>query len=139
MGNWRTVNIHGKISKCEAKELIETLSEDKGWYTPASCFTMGRSICGLNQWVKNDGSINAVGNLAERDYTNDDIESGLRFLAEKFPSLTLTLHSGSDFESLDCSATFHVENGIVTRCAPEISVLREITPMSILELLYGTS
>lgn len=79
---------------------------------------------GLGRWVNENGTINARGNLYERDFDNDDIEAALTYLASKFPSLTLTLHSGSDFEGLECTATFHVSCGKCRRCEPEVEFIK---------------
>ena len=128
MGNWRTVNITGQMNSDEALAMIGELSSENAWDSPAACFKMSRSLAGLNQWVKEDGTINAIGNLAERDFDNDDIEQGLNYLAGLYPSLHLTLHSGSDWESLVCSATFHVKDGSVERSTPEVDTLQEISP-----------
>lgn len=133
MGNWRTVNIKGKIDKKDVGDIVGFLSDDAGWYSPAACLTMGLSLCGLNTWVGVDGVIDASGNLAERDFDNDDIERALVFLAEKYPSLELTLHSGSDWESLECSATFIVANGKCTRMEPQIKELQEIRMLPLSE------
>lgn len=137
MGNWRTVDMRGSISKADVQSICDELSDQNGWVTPAECLTMGRSICGIDQWVRPDGTIDTSGNLAERDYDNDDIERALTYLAEKYPSLELTLHSGSDWESLECSATFHVKDGVVTRCEPELSTIRGIDPSTMKERLAG--
>lgn len=130
MGNWRTVDIRGRMNPVEAGEMIEELTYGDDWLkcdTDAECLLMGRSMCGLNQWVNNDGTIDTVGNLAERDFDNDDIEKALAFLASKYPTMELTLHSGSDWESTVCSATFHVKDGKVERCEPEVANIREIS------------
>lgn len=129
MGNWRTVDMRGHMDAAEAQDMIEYLSYEDDWSkweTDAACLLMGKSICGLDQWVEYDGTIDAVGNLAERDFGNDDIEKALVHLVGRYPSLELTLHSGSDWESLTCSATFHVKDGVVTRCEPEVEEIREI-------------
>lgn len=126
MGNWRTVNMTGSMSAEEAADCRKILDGWEGFETPAACFSMFKSICGINWWVKENGTIEAYGNLAERDFDNDDIETGLKFLAEKYPSMELTLHSGSDWESLTCSATFVVKNGEVQRLAPQVEELKPI-------------
>ena len=134
MGNWRTVNITGRMDPDEAKDLIAELSDESSW-TPAECLSMGHSLCGLNQWVTDDGFIDAIGNLAERDFDNDDIEKALVYLADKYHGLQLTLHSGSDWEELECTATFHVSNGRVERCEPEVKTIHGITQEQIMSRL----
>ena len=59
MGNWRTVNMTGRMDPDEAKDLIAELSDESNW-TPAECLSMSRSLCGLNQWVTDDGFIDAI-------------------------------------------------------------------------------
>jgi hypothetical protein len=135
MGNWRTVNIIGSVNKDEAIEMRKILSEnvfdndDFDWSKPdpVACVRFVKSLAGLNEWVKESGDINTIGNLSERDYDNDDIYAALVFLAEKFSSLKLTLHSGSDWEDLTCSATFEVKNGAVKKFSPKIERLQEIS------------
>lgn len=131
MGNWRTVDMRGHMDADEAQDMIEYLSYEDDWSKWAddvACLLMGKSMCGLNRWVDMNGNIDAVGNLAERDFDNDDIEKALAHLAERYPSLELTLHSGSDWESLSCSATFRVKDGKVARCDPEVETIRVISP-----------
>lgn len=140
MGNWRTVDMRGRMNPVAAKEMIEELTygdDWSKWATDAACLMMNHSLCGLNQWVNNDGTIDTVGNLAERDFDNDDIEKALTFLAFKYPSLEMTLHSGSDWESTVCSATFHVKDGKVQRCEPEVENIREISDEVMQSRLLG--
>lgn len=125
MGNWRTVDMRGRIAPEDVADIRRFLSNDRDC-GDAWCFTISLSLCGLNDWINDDGSIDTSGNLYERDFDNDDIEKALRVLAERYPSLELTLHSGSDWEELECSATFHVKDGVVRRCAPEVEKVRPI-------------
>lgn len=128
MGNWRTVNIKGKVNPDEARQMIKCLTDIKyGWENKLYCLAIHQSLCGLNQWVKTNGEIDAIGNLSKRDYDNDDIEIALKELAKRYPSLELTLHSGDDYEGLDCTATFHVSHGKVSRCEPEIEKIEDIS------------
>lgn len=140
MGNWRTVDMRGHMNPAEAADMIEYLTYEGNWpkwETDADCLLMGKSICGLNQWVDTAGKIDAVGNLAERDFDNDDIEDALNHLVERYPSLDLTLHSGSDWESLTCSATFRVKDGVVARMEPQVATIREITSESMRKRLMS--
>lgn len=133
MGNWRTVDMVGHIDKSDVENIRSYLRSDKN---EASCFTMGEpSLCGLNQWVNDDGSIDVSANLYERDFDNEDIKYSLEVLASMYPSLSLTLHSGSDYESTVCSATFHVRNGTVVMCPPEVEKIRECRCLSVKEYL----
>lgn len=138
MGNWRTVNISGHIGADEidaARELLTRAANYDPWmYDDGEneelcslyCLAFGKGLCGLHDWIRPSGNINAIGNLYERDFDNDDIEKALSVLARKFPTLVLTLHSGDDWESLRCTATFHVKDGACRRCPPEIDELMEI-------------
>ena len=125
MGNWKTVNIRGKIDASDVENIVAVLNEESCWKTPAACLSIGESMCGLNCWIESDGAINASGNLSERDFTNDDIDEALQYLATLFPSLDITLHAGGDFESLECTATFHVNQGVVCRCSPEVKMIEK--------------
>lgn len=134
MGNWRTVNISGFMDANEAKEMRQLLNEDlecENWDCGLSCLRFTHSLCGLGEWVFEEGTIHGIGNLAERDFDNDDIEKELKFLASKYHSINLTLHSGSDYENLTCSATFHVKDGTVQRCEPEVRMIEKI-PQSLI-------
>ncbi len=124
MGNWRTVDMVGHIDKNDVQDIRRFLAPDSD-SGDAWCFTMDLSLCGLNNWVSDSGIINISANLHERDITNDDIEKALNVLAKRYKSLSLTLHSGSDWESTVCSASFYVENGIVTRCNPQVERIRD--------------
>ena len=132
MGNWRTVDMVGHIDQSDVENIRSYLRSDDN---EARCFTMSLSMCGLNQWVNDDGSINVSANLYERDFDNEDIKYALEVLASLFPSLSLTLHSGSDYESTVCSATFHVQNGVVTMHPPEVKNIRECRCLSFEEYL----
>lgn len=150
MGNWRTVNISGHIGADEidaARELLTRAANYDSWmYDDGKneelcslfCLAFGEGLCGLRDWIRPSGNINAVGNLHERDFDNDDIEKALSILAKRFPTLELTLHSGDDWESLHCTATFHVKDGECKRCPPEIEELSEISSESIMENLWAT-
>ena len=124
MGDWRTVNILGAMKPEEAKEMIKELRSDDIWETPAWGFAINFSLCGLNQWVKENGDIIGIGNLAERDCEIEDIEIGLEYLVSKYPSIELTLHAGDNYESKDCVATFEVHDGIVEKKEPQIACVR---------------
>lgn len=135
MGNWKTVDMTGKIAKSDVADIRDFLAPDSDC-GDAWCFTMGKSLCGLNCWVNDDGSIDISANMYERDIDNYDIEVALKVLAYRYPSLKLTLHSGSDYEGLYCTATFHVEDGMVIRCAPEVKTIRPCRCLTLDEYLH---
>ena len=121
--------MRGHIDREDVAAICAFCAEDQDseYFGP---FTMGTGFCGLKRWVNDDGGIDICANLYERDFNNDDIEADLKMIASRFPSLELTLHSGSDWESEVCSATFHVKDGIVTRCPPEVDTIRELSVFS---------
>lgn len=129
IGNWRTVNIKGNMSCHEAFAMSSLLSNkfNKPSDDPSFCLHFEDSRYsgrGLGRWVSERGAIDGRGNLYERGFNNDDIEAALTYLAAKFPSLSLTLHSGDDFEDLKCTATFHVSGGVCKRCEPEVEYIK---------------
>lgn len=126
MGNWRTVSIKGSMNADEAAEMIKELRSDKTWMLPAACFHIHQSVCGLGMWINEDGNIDRVGNLAERDFDLEDIEYGLIYLAANYPSLQIMLHAGDDYEDLTCVASFEVKDGSVTRLPHQIEKLPPI-------------
>jgi hypothetical protein len=144
MGNWRTVNISGHIGTDDidaAREMLKRAANYDPWMYEGGeneelcslhCLAFGNGICGLHDWIRPSGNINAIGNLYERDFDNDDIEKALSVLARKFPTLVLALHSGDDWESLHCTATFHVKDGECKRCPPEIEELSKISSESMI-------
>ena len=131
MGNWRTVQIIGEVKdKNEVDSIIKYLTVGDDYESPASeddifYLQFGEGLCGLNQWVKNNGKINIVGNVYERDCEIEDLEKELKILADKFKSLDIILHTGGEYESLDCIASFEVHNGMVERKEPLIKGLDE--------------
>lgn len=131
MGNWRTVDMTGRINREDVEDICSFLSEET---VPdeALCLAISfPSMCGIDKWIEDTGDIDICGNLYERDFDNDDIEKALNILAERYKSLTLTLHSGSDWESRVCSATFHVKDGVVKKCYPEVKEIRRCRGKSI--------
>lgn len=124
MGDWRTVNIVGRMDAEEAKRMIAELQSNDIWETPAWGFRMHYSLCGLNQWVEPDGTINGTGNLAERDCEIDDVQAGLEYLATWYPSINLVLHAGGNYEDEACVATFIVQDGIVRKEKPQVMFVK---------------
>lgn len=131
MGDWRTVNIKGKISKDEVNAAREFLKSD--YYREDSVYYLqfSEGLCSVGEWVKEDGTIDAIGNVYERDCNNEDLLRELTVLAEKFPTLDIILHSGSNWESLTCSASFVVKDGKCEQKEPMIPELHEISSAQI--------
>lgn len=123
MGNWTTVHISGMCDKKDLPALKKAI--DKGNdYENFHCLCNTGGLCGIGDWVNED--ISVVGNLAERDYGQDDIKDKLQDLAKIAPSLTLKVHVGGDYESLDCVATVVCAEGEVNINSPEINKLPSI-------------
>ena len=124
MGNWTTVHISGTCSKDDLPALKKAVNIGKDW-EKFHCLCNSRSLCGLNDWTAEN--ISAIGNLAERDYGEDDVAEQLRELVKIAPSLKLKVHVGGDYESLDCVATINCAEGVVTIDDPEIKALPAIS------------
>lgn len=133
MGNWRTVNITGTMTEADAAALREYLGYtyedgDSAWarFGPLS-FCRGKpSLCGINRWPA--AKIDVIGNLAERDYDPDDVVKHLRELIRIAPSMSLVIHCGDDYESLNCIATIRVGEGLVCRMKqPEVQQVKSIS------------
>jgi len=128
VGNWRTCNVVGTMSEDDAAKLRELLdygdimSERAGeaWSRPYSCLLYSShspGLCGLGAWPA--ATMNACGNLAERDFSVGDVAEGLRALADRAPSMLLKVHCGGDWESDKCVATISVGEGLVRVGKPE--------------------
>lgn len=124
MGNWRTVNVTGTIAEADIPALRErlgyTYDSPSGFdhFGPLSFSTDSPSICGLNNWVH--AVVNATGNLAERDYSPEDVRAELQQLLAIAPSMMLTVHCGGDWESDDCVATIRTGEGLAVLLPPEV-------------------
>ena len=132
MGNWTTVNITGTCSKEDLPALKYAINTGNDW-DKFHCLCNTGGLCGLNDWAGE--SIDVQGNLAERDYDNEDIAEQLRKLIEVAPSLDLEVHVGGDYESTECVATINCRNRNVTIDDPEVKVLSDISEDQIRENL----
>lgn len=135
MGNWRTVNIAGEMSAEHASVLLDLLDygdygDDEGerwgrvWGAPYACLSFSRSrpgLCGLGAWPA--AKMNRAGNLAERDYSVEDVAGALRALVPTAPSMLLKVHCGGDWESDECVATVSVGEGLVVVGKPEVATI----------------
>lgn len=125
MGNWTKVQI---VGTCDAHEvhrlrgLIGVPYDDPGW----SCLSFNGGLAGLPNWggVK----IDAVGNLAERGYSEESIAEHARKLAFACPSLELKIHVGGDYESSDVISTVTVSKDEATVGEAEIDSLPNAPP-----------
>lgn len=137
---WRTVQVNGQIKGWkEIDDIITYLTVDKQSYdSPAYedgvfFLQFGSGVFGLNKWVEDDGRINAVGNVYERDCTIEDLEKELKIIANKFPKLIMELHAGDDYESKHCVYSFNVFDGIVEKVEPHIRMLDDVDDSKIMK------
>lgn len=133
MGNWRTVELKGKMSnQDDVKGIIEYLTVDRKDYESKASedgifyLQFGSGICGINQWVGSNGEIDVCGNVYERDCEVDDLERELNRIAACYPSLDMVLHVGGDYEDTNCVASFIVRDGLVQKVEPLINELSGI-------------
>lgn len=138
MGNWRTVQVDGTCDDAEVPALARALEYSGTDFDNFHCLAYDRdhpSLCGLQGWAA--PRIHAVGNLAERGYSVDDIEKQLRKIVATVPSLRLKVHCGGEYESKDCIATITVADGQVTRSDPEVKALAEVSTEQIHANLFA--
>lgn len=131
MGNWRTVNIAGTIDKAELGALYTRLAysyshDDQAYnnFGPLSFSREKPSLCGLNNWLA--PRVSAIGNLAERNYSPEDVRDELQELLKIAPSMMLTVHCGGDWESDECVATIRTGEGLAVILPPEVAKIEAI-------------
>jgi hypothetical protein len=124
MGNWRTVNVTGTMSAAGAAALRAWLgyTYEPGdaaldHFGPLSFSLDSPSLCGLGDWPAEQ--VSRCGNLAERDYSVQDVADELRKLVHIAPSMLLKVHCGGEYESGECVATISVGEGVVAIGGPE--------------------
>lgn len=128
MGNWRRVQIIGSCALGDVSALIKALDPGKD-YENFHCLVNG-GIAGLPQWASEN--IDAIGNLAERGYSVDDVAEQLEALAKVAPSLAVKVHCGGDYEVPDCVATVILDKGNAAVGDAEIEMIPE-TPKGQIE------
>lgn len=136
MGNWRTVYIAGKCHADEVDALRQAVCVDfrkERDRFHCLCYS-GPSLCGLTNWPAE--CINAVGNLAERDCSVEDVVASLRDLIKIAPSLDIKIHCGGDWEAKKCVATARAANGKVAILEPELEILPAIPETQMLGQLF---
>lgn len=127
MGNWRTVMISGSVAADEVPALLAAVRyTDKDWdnFGPLA-YGQTPSLCGLHDWVR--PTVQAAGNLAERDYGPEDVAEHLRKLLAVAPSLRVKVHCGADWEKPECVATVTVSRGAVTVGPPEVETVHGVS------------
>ena len=123
MGNWTTVHIKGTCKNKDIQKLKKALDPGKN-YENFHCLVCG-GICGLPNWARE--SIDVVGNLAERDYSSNDVANQLKELSKIAPSLSVDIHCGGDYESKDCVNTIRLKNGKIKILPPQEKQIPEIS------------
>ncbi len=124
MGDWRTVLIDGTCGAEEVEKLKNAIAYDNESFENLHCLTASNGLCALGMWAAE--RIHRIGNLAERDYTPEDVAEKLRELVKVAPTLRLKVHCGGNYESKDCVATISVAVGEVSVGSPEIGSIPEI-------------
>jgi hypothetical protein len=137
MGNWQRVKIIGTCAAAEVPALqqrldLRDLSGDLSHFGPLSA---AGGLCGLPLWAAEQ--IEAVGNMAERDYDAAAVGRHLRALAAVAPSLAVKVHVGGDYESDTCVATVQLADGEVAVLPPEVATIEEISEGQIQQALIG--
>lgn len=124
MGNWMTVQIVGTVAAADLPALRRWVRTEGDWdrFHPLCYF--GPSLCGLGDWTAE--TMDTVGNLAERDYSAQDVADALRQAVALAPSLNLKVHCGGDYESSDVVATVTAVDRVVTVGEPEKATLPEV-------------
>lgn len=127
MGNWTTVNI---IGTCPADELpklhqfVNAYKDNDNW-DMFHCLCNTGGLAGLGDWTGT--TINAKGNLAERDYSYDSVAEELQKIGQMCPTADIKVHVGGDHETLTCIKTVHLQNGTVEIKEPEIHQLEDMS------------
>ena len=122
MGNWRTVNMMGAIPLRHIESMKEYFVCGDS-YDNFNCLSIAGGLCGLN-WIS--PQVSAIGNLAERDYTPNDVVDILMLIAEKWPGVELKIHCGDDWEKLNCIATVILKDGKVKKLEPQVKEIMGI-------------
>jgi len=127
MGNWRTVNMTGTMTAVHAQALWALLDRNTrpgefwpGWDKPYACLSFNAArpgLAGIGAWPAE--RVDRCGNLAERNYSVEDVADALRALVYVAPSMLLKVHCGGDWESGECIATVTVGEGLVAVGPPE--------------------
>lgn len=130
MGNWRRVEIEGTCEPEHVPALKEALSFDitQPGTKEFHCLMATGGVMSLPNWAAEH--IDAVGNLAERDYGISDVVTTLASLCFQAPSLNVRIKIGGDYESDQCVGVVICEGaGKDLRIEyPKNETIREIPP-----------
>lgn len=122
MGNWRRAQI---VGTCDAGEVAALRAHlDFGGNLERFGPLCSGGICGLQMWPAE--RISALGNLAERGYSDEAIAEHLTELAALAPSLRVKVHVGGDYETDECVATITLDEHGARVGLPEIKELPKI-------------
>lgn len=127
MGNWRRAHLVGTCDRGEAGKLRRVIRMDLSvpdFDQPFYPLSATGGVCGLPMWP--DEEIDAVGNLAERDYDAEDVADCLRKLLTVAPSLELEVHLGGEYEADECVATVVCRDGEVSVEEPRVDEVPEV-------------
>lgn len=124
MGNWRSVWLKGTCGKEDVEALAEAC-EVKDGLGGFHCLSATEGLGGLGDWPEED--IDAVGNLAERDYSVESVRRKLVDLVKVAPSLDLFVHCGGEHEDKTCVATVLAKDGEVKVLEPGVESIPEMT------------
>lgn len=91
-------------------------------------------LAGLNDWAGT--TIDRIGNLAERNYSPEQVADHLRKIVAVVPSLIARIDCGADYEADGCVATVIVgEDRQVAVIPPQTDTIREIPPEQVMQAL----
>lgn len=135
MGDWMTITMAGAVAADQVEPLRARLrywyaepgQPEYDWsrFTPLSYNETRPGLCGIGEWPAE--TVQARGNLAERDYSVQDVADCLTELVQLAPSMTLKVHCGGPYESTTCTATITVAAGQVTLGPPEVAEVQPAT------------
>ena len=134
MGNWRRVKIEGFCDASEVRDLAKALDPGKD-FENFHCLCHTGALCGLPNWASE--MIIAVGNLAERDYDQQDVADALNELVVLCPSLDVRVHVGEENESKDCVATVTAKNGEVVIEDAQLFQIPDLNPQTVGNNLFS--
>lgn len=121
MGDWRRVQVIGTCGAADTSKLKAHLNctnhmDDSMWdrFGPLShAGTLGA----VPNWAREQ--FDAIGTLAERGFSPEEVKEQLEKLVEIAPSLKCRIHVG-ELTTAKCEATVVVVDGKVEVCDPEV-------------------
>lgn len=123
MGNWRRVHIIGTCVPYDVPALARAIDPGKD-YENFHCLSASGGIMALPRWARE--KIDVTGNLAERNYSPDDVGEVLRGLRQLAPSLRVKVHCGGEYESERCVNTVTCDDDGVRVGPPEVLRIGDI-------------